>query len=186
MDIRGFIYGWRGSLVWWFTNSFLSHFPSKHIRYVGLRLLGMGLSKNVRLYDGFHIRNPHGIIIEDGVSIGPNVLLDGRRGLVIKANAVIAYEAIIWTLNHDYNDTGFCGKGSSVIVGPYAWVCCRSVILPGVSIGEGAIVASGAVVTKDVEPYTIVGGIPAKKIGMRERNNYTYGYKANKDFTHIN
>lgn len=61
-------------------------------------------------YEDYHIRNPKGITIEDGVSIGPKVLLDGRKGLHIGKSAVIAYEAVIWTLNHDYNDNNFCAK----------------------------------------------------------------------------
>lgn len=109
------------------------------------------------------------MIIEDGVSIGPNVLLDARCGLRIRKNSVIAYEAIIWTLNHDYNDDYFCGKGGPVEIGEYVWICSRAIILPGVKIGNGAVVASGAIVTKDVEPYTIVAGVPAKEISKREK-----------------
>lgn len=68
---------------------------------------------------------------------------------------------------------------SSVAIGDYAWICCRSIILPGITIGEGAVVASGAIVTKDVPPYTIVGGTPAKIIGYREKKAYSYGYHKN-------
>lgn len=124
-------------------------------------------------------------MIENGVSIGPKALLDARCGLTIRRNAVIAYEAIIWTLNHDYNDEHFCGKGAPVEIGPYAWVCSRSVILPGVKIGEGTVIASGAIVTKDVEPWTIVGGIPAKVIGKREQKKYDYGYCSANDNNHF-
>ncbi len=144
------------------------------------------MSKNVRIYGGFHIREPQNIIISDGVSIGPKVLLDGRQGLKIGKSAVIAYEAIIWTLNHDYNDLYFSAKGGPVSIGDYSWICSRSIILPGVTIGEGAVVASGAVVTKDVEPYTIVGGIPAKKIGERVKKDWKYGYDQSIDIDHFN
>ena len=171
----------RGS-EWWIVNSILAHFPSKHIRHYGLKLFGMKLARNVRFYQGYHIRNPKGISIADGVSVGPKVLLDGRKGLTIGKSAVIAYEAIIWTLNHDYNDVNFCGKGAPVTIGDYAWICSRSIILPGITIGKGAVVASGAVVTSDVPPYTIVGGIPAKEIGKRQQNDYVYGYKLKDDF----
>lgn len=177
--------GFKSGFIWWLANSIISSFPSKHIRYYGLKFLGMKINKNVRFYQGFHIRNPKGITIEDGVSIGPKVLLDGRKGLKIGRNAVIAYDAIIWTLNHDYNDIHFCGKGGPVEIGAYAWVCCRSIILPGVKIGEGAVVASGAIVTKDVEPYTVVAGIPARMIGKREKKAYEYGYRQKEDFLHF-
>lgn len=179
--IRGFMSGFR----WLMTNSILPHFPSQTIRNRGLRMMGVKMSKNVKFYSGFSVRNPKGLVIEDGVNIGPKVLLDARCGLTIRKNAVIAYDAIIWSLNHDYNDIHFCGKGALVEIGAYAWVCSRSIILPGVKIGEGAIVASGAIVTKDVEPWTIVGGIPAKTIGKREQKEYDYGYKAECDFQHL-
>ena len=136
-------------------------------------------------YPGFSIRNPKGLVIEDGVFVGPKCLLDARRGLTIKKNAAIAYEAIIWSLNHDYNDIHFCGKGAPTIIEEYAWICSRSIIMPGVKVGKYAIVASGAVVTKDVPPYAIVGGVPAKIIGHRERNEYNYGYLKIKDYSHF-
>ncbi len=178
--------GLKSGLVFYFSNYILSFFPSKHIRYFGLKMLGVNLQKNIRFYQGFHIRNPRNISISKGVSIGPKVLLDGRCGLHIGENVVLAYDCIIWTLNHDYNDIHFCGKGAPVKIEKYAWVCSRAIILPGITVGEGAIVASGAVVTKDVAPYTIVGGIPAKIIGNREKKDYNYGYTSIKDYSHIN
>lgn len=173
--------GWE----WWFINSFLYNFPSKRFRNYCLRKMGMSIDKDVRIYAGFHIRDPKGIIIEKGVSIGPKVLLDGRRGLTIKESAVIGYGAIIWTLNHDYNDIHFKVKGAPITIGKFAWVCSNSIILPGVTIGEGAVVASGAIVTHDVPPYTIVGGIPAKVIGQRDKKEYDYGYSVKSDILHF-
>jgi acetyltransferase-like isoleucine patch superfamily enzyme len=61
-------------------------------------------------------------------------------------------------------------KSSPVIIDDYVWVGINATVLQGVRIGEGAVVAAGAVVTKNVEPYTIVGGIPAKQIGVRTKN----------------
>ena len=164
-------------LIWWMTNTFICHFPSKHVRIWWLKLMGLKVHGHIMLMEGFHIRNPKGITIENGVSIGPKVLLDGRKGLTIGNSVVIAYEAIIWTLNHDYNDINFKGKGAPVSIGDYAWICSRSIVLPGIKIGKGAIVASGAIVTKDVPDYAIVAGVPAKVVGQREIKNYQYGYK---------
>ena len=150
-----------------------------------LRKMGMTFQGDARIYAGFHIRNPRGIVLGNGVSIGPKVLLDGRKGLTIEEGAVIGYGAIIWTLNHDYNDIHFCGKGAPVTIGRRAWICSNSIILPGITIGEGAVVASGAVVTHDVEPFTIVGGVPAKVIGKRAEKEYDYLYRADKDNLHF-
>ena len=173
--------GFRDTIV----ERIIPQIPSKSLRNIFIRWCGVKASKNVCFFPGFSIRNPKGLVIEDGVYIGPKCLLDARRGLTIKKNAVIAYEAIIWTLNHDYNDIHFCGKGESTIIGEYAWICSRSIILPGVKVGKCAIVASGAVVTKDVPPYAIVGGIPARIIGQREQNDYSYGYFRECDTTHL-
>ena len=161
------------------------YIPSKHLKRWCLRIAGVKMSKNVKFVGSFSIRNHKGLTIKDGVSIGPGVLLDARSGLLIEENAVIAYQAVIWTYNHDYNDVTFAGKGAPVTVGSYSWICSRSMILPGVNIGEGAIVASGAVVTKDVAPYTVVAGIPAKVIGKREKKQWNYGYRASSDFSHF-
>ena len=165
---------YQKNFMWWFVNSFLSSFPSKKVRIWGLKLMGMKFNGTARFFESFHIRDPHKIEIGDRVSVGPKVLLDGRRNLTIGNSVVIGYGAIIWTLNHDYNDTHFCLKGAPVIIHDYAWICSHSIILPGITIGEGAVVASNAVVTKDVEPYTIVGGVPARIIGKREQKKYDY------------
>jgi acetyltransferase-like isoleucine patch superfamily enzyme len=91
-------------------------------------------------------------------------------GLTIGSNVNISNEVMIWTLHHDYNDADFASTGQAVIIEDYVWLCSRSIILPGVTIGKGAVVAAGAVVTKNVEPYTVVGGIPAKQIAKRNEN----------------
>lgn len=109
------LYAIKSGLIWVLTNSILSSFPSVWFRNWGLRMMGMKMSKNVRFYQGFHIRTVPGIKIGDGTSIGPRVLLDGRKGLQIGKNVTIAYEAIIWTLNHDYNDLHFTAKGGAFL-----------------------------------------------------------------------
>lgn len=169
----------------WFTFYILPYLPSIRLRRAGIRFMGAKITKNVHFHPGFQIRNPKGISIEDGVTIGPNVLLDGRNRITIGKGTVIAYEAIIWTLNHDYNDVKFRVKGAPVSIGEHCWICSRAIVLPGVTIGDGAIVASGAVVTKDVPPFAIVGGIPAKIIGHRNEQEYQNGYFKNKYKIHF-
>ena len=184
-SIKRYLKGLKPGFDWWYINSWLCNFPSIRFRNWKLRKMGLRMSKDVRIYAGFHIRNPKGIVLEDGVSIGPKVLLDGRNGLTIHKSAVIGYEAIIWTMNHDYNDEHFNVNGGPVEIGEYAWICSRSIILPNIKIGKGAVVASNAVVTKDVPPFAIVGGIPAKVIGHRDEKDYKYGYVINNSNEHF-
>ena len=172
-------------LQWWWLNCIVCYLPSVHLRRAFVRLAGANLPKNVRFFEGVHIRNPKGITMGEGCSIGTRVLLDGRQGLTAGKSVVFGYECIIWTLNHDYNDVNFKTKGGPVTIGDYAWICSRSIVLPGITIGEGAVVASGAIVTKDVPPYSIVAGIPAKVVGERERKNYDYGYKTSEEYMHF-
>lgn len=117
------------------------------------------------------------IEIGDNCVINALCLLDGRGGtLKIGNNVDIARETNIWTLQHDPQDDYHIHCGGDVIIEDYAWIASRVTILPGVKIGRGAVVASSAVVTKDVPAMTIVGGVPAKKIG--ERNSKLL-YKVN-------
>lgn len=142
-----------------------------------MKRMGVTIEGPVAVRSGLEIRGSERLVIKKGVSLGPGILLDARKGLEIGENAVIAYQAIIWSLNHDYNDIHFVTKGAKTTIGKYAWVCSRSIILPGINVGEYAVVASGAIVTKDVPPYAIVAGIPAKVVGWREKNDYDYGIK---------
>ena len=84
-------------------------------------------------------------------------------GITIEDNVQIGPEVTMVTTNHDFNDryTLIC-KG--IHIKKNVWIGARAVILPGVTIGENAVIAGGAVVTKDVEPNTVVGGNPAKVI----------------------
>lgn len=167
---------WLSSREWLFI-AILKRIPSRRIRMALLRCKGARIAKDVAMFASIEVRNPRGLVIGHGCSIGPKVLLDARKGLKIGNSVTIAYDAIIWTLHHDMNASDFRTIGAETTINDYAWICSRSIILPGVHIGEGAVVASGAVVTKDVPPYTVVGGIPAKKIGERNQNlNYSaYG-----------
>ena len=175
----------RMGFTWWWLNCVVCYFPSVHFRRFCLRRSGMQISKNVRFFEGVHVRNPKGIVMGDGCSIGTRVLLDGRLGLEVGKSVTFGYECIIWTMNHDYNDLNFTVKGGPVKIGDYAWICSRSIVLPGITIGEGAVVASGAIVTKDVPPYSIVAGIPAKVVGQRKKMKYEYGYNASNDYMHL-
>ncbi|MFC5608436.1 acyltransferase [Variovorax soli] len=103
---------------------------------------------------------------EDSV-VNRDVYLDNRGGLTIGRHVSIAHGARIYTMGHDVHDALFRTKSNSVSIEDYAVVFAGAVIMPGVTLAEGCVVMAGAVVTKSVAPYRIVGGNPARDIGPR-------------------
>ncbi|QCX41045.1 acyltransferase [Aureibaculum algae] len=118
---------------------------------------------------GIEFRTPKNISIGNNSVINKKVLLDGRGGkLVIGNNVDIAQETNIWTLEHDVHDDNHKHVGADVIIEDYVWIASRVTILPGVTIGKGAVVAANSIITKDVPSMVIVGGVPGKIIGERK------------------
>ncbi len=128
---------------------------------------------------GVEFRTGKNITIGSHCFINKGVLLDGRGGkLTIGNNVDIAQEANIWTLSHDPHNDQHSVWGADVTIEDYAWIASRATILPGVTIGRGAVVATGSVVTKSVLPMTIVAGVPARAIGHRKNNpQYTLSWQ---------
>lgn len=122
------------------------------------------------------LRSPYRIFIGKYCNINKRVVLDGRGGITIGDNVDIAQEVYIWTEQHDYNSPDFKAELAPVIINNYVWIASRATILPGLELGEGCVVACGAVVTKDVPPFTVVAGVPAKVVGQRNKDlNYKLG-----------
>lgn len=142
--------------------------PVLCLRRAYFRMVVKSCGKHVYVGRNLDLRHPRGIIVGDYVMINKRVLLDGRNGIVIGNNVDIAQDAFIWTCHHNYNDDFHSVCGERVCIGDFAWICSRSIVLPGVIIGKGAVVASNAVVTKDVPAMMVVGGVPAKIIAKRE------------------
>ena len=150
----------------------VAYIPSHHVRnFLYKRVFKMNIEKNAVIYYGVEIRAPWNISIGRGSIIGDKAILDGRNGILIGENVNISTGASMWTMQHDVNDPMFktC-VGGGIQIEDRAWVSCNTVILPEVKVGEGSVIAAGAVVTKDTEPYTINGGVPCHKIGNRSHD----------------
>ena len=166
---------WKARIAVTTVRNFLlrctGHLPTNALR-VGIyrRLFRMRIGRGARLDTNCVIWGPSRITIGSGSVINRSVLLDGRMPLKIGDNSSISLEVMILTLQHDLAAPDFDSEGSPVEIGDRVFVGARAVILPGIIIGDGAAVAAGAVVTKDVAPYTIVGGNPARPIGTRPRD----------------
>lgn len=135
--------------------------------------LGVNMGKNVVFHFRTELRAPEKLQIGDGSIIGDNVILDARKGLVIGRNVNFSSNVSVYTLQHDYKDPDFkCTDRHEmkVEIDDRAWLGSNVIILPGVHICEGAVCCAGCVVTKDVEPYSVVAGVPARKISERPTN----------------
>lgn len=148
--------------------------PFHFIRKIAYRLAGMKIGKNSYIHMGVRLYLPINITIGNGTIIGDHSFLDGRAKLTIGDNVDIASHVLIYNSEHDVHSEGFDPIEEPVEIGDYAFIGPRAIILPGVKIGKGAIVAAGAVVTVDVKPFEIVGGVPAKVIGERRNKNPQY------------
>ena len=107
--------------------------------------------------------------------------LDNRRGIYIGNNVGIAHNTKIYTLGHNLDSPMFETKGAPVYIEDNVFIFSNCLIMPGVTISEGAIILSGSVVTKNIEPYSVYGGNPAKFIKRRikdidYKNNYGYAF----------
>jgi acetyltransferase-like isoleucine patch superfamily enzyme len=163
-----------GTLIAFLYNRVIGHVPSRVLRDIYLRGWLGGYGKGSGVQSGCRFLHGRNVSLGERVVLNFGCLLDGRvHKISIGADASIGPEATILTLGHDPNSPDFANRGGDVVIGPRAWICYRALILPGRTIGEGAVVAAGAVVSRDVAPYTIVAGNPARVVGKR-RSDLAY------------
>ena len=148
--------------------------PSHTFRNICYRLSGISLAKGASLHLGAKFFQPKNISIGEGSILGDHIFLDGRAKLTIGKHVDIASEVMIYNSEHDLSDPNFSATEEPVKIGDYVFIGPRSIILPGVTIGDGAIIAAGAVVTKDIPEGAIAGGVPAKVISERPLKEYKY------------
>ena len=154
----------------------VGHIPSHTFRKVGYRLAGIKIGKGSVIHMWANFFDPRNISIGNDTVVGDHAFLDGRDTLVIGDHTDIASYVMIYNSEHNISSDSsyFEAVNNSVKIGNYVFIGPRAIILPGVKIGNGAVVAAGAVVTKDVPQNTIVGGVPAKEIGTRKTTNHNY------------
>ncbi|OGE34323.1 hypothetical protein A3A14_04550 [Candidatus Daviesbacteria bacterium RIFCSPLOWO2_01_FULL_43_38] len=148
--------------------------PSHIIRKFIYRCAGVKIGRKSYIHMGAQFFYPAGVRIGRNTIIGQGVFLDGRDKLQIGDHVDIASEVMVYNSEHDINAEDFHATVAPVAIGDYVFIGPRAVILPGVKIGKGAVIAAGAVVTEDVPEYAIVGGVPAKVIGERRLKDLHY------------
>ncbi len=176
------------------SNHLVNRIPSYSLRRAWYRrALGIGVGRGSSLQLGVRVwfhgpgqnrrggpwdRAGEGSRIGAGTRINRGCTLDTRGGLRIGDHVSISPEAVILTADHGRDLPGFPLQHRPVVIEDYVWVGMRAMILPGVRVGRGAVVAAGAVVTRDVEPLAVVGGMPARVIGHRRPEALDYTFAA--------
>jgi acetyltransferase-like isoleucine patch superfamily enzyme len=138
------------------------------------RLCRFEIARSATLQGGVRFFHVGRLTIGEGSIVNRGVYLDNRAGITIGRQVSIAHDARIYTMGHDVHDATFATKGQPVRIDDYAVVFAGAMIMPGVHLGEGAVVMAGSVVTKDVPPFRIVGGNPARDLGERDCKSPTY------------
>lgn len=152
----------------------LMHIPGRAGSFLRKKLMGFKrCGKNVYIGDHVWFRAPAKISMGDDCRIHPKCFLDGPGEIEIGSHIGIASGTQIYTQNHRYKDKNVLYyqqkvELAKVVIEDDVWVGANSLILAGVTLKQGTIVAAGSIVTKDSEPYSVIAGVPAKKIGQRE------------------
>lgn len=141
--------------------------PVKLFRHAVYRMLGIKIGRHSTVAWRTAFFAPERVSIGDNSIVGNDCFIDGRSGVRIGDNVAISGHVHLYTLQHDPQSPTFDSVGAAIIIDDFVYIGSRATLLPGVYVGKGSVVAAGSVVTKDVSPYTIVGGVPAKLIGTR-------------------
>lgn len=143
-------------------------------RWFYSKVLNIKMDRSVNIQMGCYIYDSTGeFTIGTNTVLNRYCTLDRRGGLYIGSSVNISAEVAIYTAGHDPQSPTFNDYVKPVIIEDFVWLGTRSMIMPGVRIGKGAFVLPGAIITHDVAPYKIVGGIPAREIGERNKDlNY--------------
>ncbi len=163
----------KHGLVSLYLNDFVARLLSHALRRVAYSRAGLVMGSGSSIHRGVRFDGTGNFVMGNNSVINRGCRLDNRAMVTIGSNVSISEEVIVLTADHDPVDRDFSGRERPVQIDDYVFVGTRATILPGVNLGHGAVVAAGAVVTRSVEPFSIVAGVPARVVGQR-RNDLSY------------
>lgn len=159
---------------WLLILRIVGYIPIHFVRKMFYLISGIKMPFDSNIYMGANFFNPGGITIGHDSLIGDHCFLDGRAPLTIGDHVGIASDVMIYNDEHNINSQSYDNSFGPVTIKDYVFIGPRAIILPGVTIGKGAVVAAGAVVTKNIPEFEVWAGIPAKKISDRLITNPSY------------
>lgn len=154
----------------WVENNIVAVIPLWCVRRIYHLMMGMKIGRGSQLNMRTYLMGPGLLSIGEYTHVNPGCLIDYRNGVEIGSSVSISHRVMLISGGHDVLSHNFSEIHKPIKVGNHVWIGAGAIVLQGVEVGDGAVVAAGAVVVDDVQPYTIVGGVPAKKIGERVRD----------------
>ena len=157
-------------ILWHYINGFVfktSLFPVYGIKTALLRLFGAKIGKQVEIKPNVNIKYPWNLTVADEVWIGENVWIDNLVMVTIGANVCLSQGAMILTGSHNYKKTSFNLITGEVVLEDGVWIGAKAVINQGITVASHAVLTTGSIATKNLEPYSIYQGNPAIKIRDR-------------------
>jgi putative colanic acid biosynthesis acetyltransferase WcaF len=133
-----------------------------------LRLFGAQLGPNTHIYPKAQIWAPWNLICDEAAAIADGAIIYNPKPIRLGVHAIVSQDAYLCGATHDYEDPGFPLISSPITLGNYSWICARATVQPGVTVGDGAVLALGSVASRDLLPWTVYGGIPARRIKARK------------------
>lgn len=133
-----------------------------------LRAFGAKLARGVHIYPTAKIWAPWNLICEEAATIGEDAVVYNPTTVRLESHAIVSQYAYLCGATHDYQDPAFPLIPYEIHLGAYSWICARASVQPGVTVGEGAVLALGSVATHDLRPWTVYGGVPARAIKARK------------------
>jgi len=134
-----------------------------------LRCFGAQLGPACHIYPAARIWAPWNLACMEGAAIADDAVIYNPARVLMGEYAIVSQEAYVCTATHDFDDPAFPMVVAPITLGARAWVCARACVLPGISIGDGAVLGLAAVATRDLEPWQVYAGNPARKLKTRRR-----------------
>lgn len=136
-----------------------------------LRAFGATIGADSHVYPTARIWAPWNLCCEDHVAIAEDVVVYNPAMLTLRSHAIVSQQAFLCGATHDYENPSFPLISFPSTLGAFSWVCARATVMPAVNLGEGAVLAVGSVATKDLEPWMVYGGVPARPIKQRKMSS---------------
>jgi len=136
-----------------------------------LRRFGAKIGEGCAIYPSARIWAPWNLECEDVVAIADGAIVYNPARVFLGSHSIVSQEAYLCGATHDYQDPTFPLLSRQILIGRYAWICARASVHCGVTVGEGAVLALGSIATRDLQPWTVYAGTPAKPVKNRKSSH---------------